>query len=490
MASVRTSLALSFAERYVLIALSFVSNILIARLLSPEQIGLFSVTLAVIGVAQVIRDFGLGSYLIQEHGLTEAHVRTAFGMSLLLGGTLFLAILIAAPGVARYYGNEAMIRTLQITSLNFLVLPFCSISLSLLRREMAFGKLMAVNFSAGIAGFIVIIALAYAGFGPDALAVGAVSKNLVTGIAAWIARGRRRPLMPSLSEWRTVLNFGGQSTAANVVTSIAMDINDLAVGKILGFGSVAMISRAQGLMNLYHRDLMAAVRNVLFPAFAQGHREGRSLESGFAYAVSVVTVIGWPFYGFVAIFPLEILRLLFGPQWDEAAPLVRWFCVAGAFAATWNLVLPLIIAVGRIDIATRTELILQPLRAAMLIGVVVYFRSLEAFAVSFAIVFAAFTPAFYLAKGKVLATDWRTLSRGLLSSAAVTLACLLPALLVALESPTTQSGAITIQKVMIAGLLTIAVWIVALRMVRHPLAVDPMFRGLMSRIPLLRSLFP
>jgi O-antigen/teichoic acid export membrane protein len=66
MTSVRRALAISFIERYALIAISLASNILIARLLSPEEIGLYSVSLAVIGIAQVLRDFGVGGYLIQE----------------------------------------------------------------------------------------------------------------------------------------------------------------------------------------------------------------------------------------------------------------------------------------------------------------------------------------------------------------------------------------------------------------------------------------
>lgn len=491
MASVRASLALSFAERYALIALSFVSNILIARLLSPEQIGLYSITLAVIGIAQVIRDFGIGNYLIQEKELSEAHIRTAYGISLLLGGTLFGMVLVAAPALARYYDNEAMILTLRITSLNFLILPFCSISLSLLRRDMAFGRVMAVNVIAAIAGFAVTVILAYAGYGPNALAIGAVSTNLATGVAAWIARGATRPLAPSLREWRTVLNFGGQSTAANVVTSIAMDINDLVVGKVLGFASVAMVSRAQGLMNLYHRDLMSAVRGVLFSAFALDHRAGRAVESKYVYAVSAVTVIGWPFYGFMSIFSLEILRLLFGSQWDSAAPLVRWFCLAGAFAACWNLVLPLTIALGRIDLATRTELVVQPLRAAILIGATLYFRSIEAFAVSFAFVFVAFTPVLYFVKQKVVPTDWAGLMNGLYASAKVTLLSLSPALLVSLLTPEpSPDDPLNLGALILGGSLTLVLWLVALRVTHHPIAYDPALRAAASRIPMARRLFP
>ena len=66
MTSVRRALALSLVERYLTLAIALGSNMVLARLLTPDQIGVYSVSLAVIGLAQALRDFGVGSYLIQE----------------------------------------------------------------------------------------------------------------------------------------------------------------------------------------------------------------------------------------------------------------------------------------------------------------------------------------------------------------------------------------------------------------------------------------
>jgi len=152
MTSVRRGLALSFAERYALIALALASNILLARLLTPEQIGIYSVSLAVIGIAQVLRDFGVGNFLIQEKNLSEAHIRTAFGISLVIGVVLFLGAFAAAPWAGRFYGEAQMVATLRISALNFVVLPFCSISLALLRRDMQFQRLLIVTLASAAAG--------------------------------------------------------------------------------------------------------------------------------------------------------------------------------------------------------------------------------------------------------------------------------------------------------------------------------------------------
>jgi O-antigen/teichoic acid export membrane protein len=476
MTSVRHALVLSFAERYALIVIALLGSILIARLLTPEEIGIYSVSLAIIGIAQALRDFGIGNFLIQEKSLSEAHIRTAFGFSLLIGGSLFIIVYCAAPLVANFYTDGRLTQTLRISAMNFLVLPFCTISLALLRREMAFKQIVTVTLMAAIVGFIVTIGLAYFGFGPNSMAIGAVVGNIATGIGAWIARTERRILLPSLSEWRALLNFGGQSILASVVTTIAMDINDLVLGKILGFAPVAMISRAQGLMNLFHRDIMTAIRGVAFPAFAKAHREGESLEGRHIASVTMVTVIAWPFYGFTALYALELMRLLFGPQWDEAAALVPLFCLAGAFIATSNLVMCAIMAVGRIDLVTKAELLFQPLRVALIVAAAMIFQSLFACATAFLIAFMLYTPVAYMFKARCIPNDYRSLLSNLWLSAKVSLAALaLPATL-AIHAGLDRSAPASLALVMSSAVCCGVGWLAALVVFKHPVAADPLFR--------------
>ena len=262
MTTVRRALALSVLERYLSVVLALGSSMVPARLLTPEQVGMYSVTLAVIGLAHVLREFGVGNYLIQQRDLNDDHVRTAFGLALVLGATLAMVIYGAAPWVGRFYNAPEMAGLMRIVALNFLVLPFCSISLSLLRRDMKFKALLYANLAAMSLGTAVTLGLAWAGNGPTSMAVGALVGNLATGFGAWWARGRPPPLRPAFSEWRTVFSFGGKASLIGITSSLSMDANDLIVGKMLGFGPVALISRAQGVINMFQREAMQAIRGV------------------------------------------------------------------------------------------------------------------------------------------------------------------------------------------------------------------------------------
>lgn len=482
MTSVRRALVLSFAERYALIAIALASNILIARLLTPEQIGLYSVSLAIIGIAQVLRDFGIGNFLIQEKNLSEAHIRTAFGISLLIGVSLFVIVYLAAPLAGNFYSNDRMVQTMRLSALNFLVLPFCAISLALLRRDMVFNQLIIVNLIAACVGSVTTVGLAYLNCGPNSMAIGAVVGNIITGIGAWIAWRDRKLLLPGLSEWQALLNFGAQNSAASVVTTISMDINDLALGKVLGFAPVAMISRAKGLMNLFHQELMGAVRNVAFPAFARTHRNGESLESYHVFSVSTVTVIAWPLYGFTALFALEIIRLMFGPQWDEAARLVPIFCLAGAVAATSNLAIPTILAIGRIDLVTKSELIFQPFRAVLIVGAAMIFKSLMACAIAFLVAFVIYTPFVYAIKEKCIPNDYHNLYMNLWISCKVTLITLAFPIVFLIHSGLGRNTPVSIITLIIIGVLSSVFWFIAVIILKHPITTDPFFRRFTSKL--------
>jgi lipopolysaccharide exporter len=474
-AGVRAALFFSFAERYALIAINLASNLLIARLLTPGEIGVYSVSLAVMSIAQVLRDFGVASYLIQEKELDDEHIRTALGVTLALGLGLAVVVGLAAPAVAGFYAEPRMRELLWVCSLNFLLLPFSTISLALLRRRMAFKALAVVNLLATAAGAVASVGLSWAGFGPLGLALGTVVVSAVTGVAAWVAQGDRRLLRPGLSRWRQLIGFGTRSSVMGIVTSVSMDINDLAVGKLMGFTPVALLSRAQGLMNLFHRDLMGAVRNVAYPAYAAAARDQRPMEPIYIDSVTHVTVVAWPFYGFVALYGLETLRLLFGPQWDAAAPLVPIFCLAGALAAMASLIGNLVIAMGGLDRLMRVELVFQPARAALVVLAAYFWREPWACATAMTLAMGLQVPLMYALKQRLLPSDWRLLRTRLLRSLAVAgLALLVPAAL----SWQAGLGRSTPMPGWLFGLAIgtcIVGWLLALPACRHPLQADPAF---------------
>lgn len=473
MANVTKSLAISLAESYIIIILQLGTFVLIARFLTPNEIGLYSVSVAVTGIVHLLRDFGVGSYLIQEKEITNERIRTAFTITLMISIFFFALFQFASPMVADFYRDERMIFVLRMLSINFLIIPFNSTTIAILRRNMGFEILIWFNLSAAVVGTTTVLMLAFLGFGYMSLVWSAIASTVTTCLAGLIYRRSEFWLRPTLKEWRRVFYFGSRVTFTNALTHIAININDLVISRVLGFSAVALLSRAQGVMNLFHRDVMSAIRNVAYPVFAQAHRQGSNLDQIHSRSVAAITAFAWPFYGFLAIYSLESLRLLFGPQWDAAAPLVPVFCLAGAIAALWSLALQAITAAGRIDLTTRAELMIQPLRILALAICALFFSTLMPYAVAFLVIYVLVLPIVYWHKQIVLPTDWVVLRAGLSASLKLTLFSLSAPLALKVVLMVNHLTIPEYVVVPLAGVLCAGGWLWAIRWFAHPVVSDP-----------------
>jgi lipopolysaccharide exporter len=246
-----------------------------------------------------------------------------------------------------------------------------------------------------------------------------------------------------------------------------------------------MISRAQGLMNLFHRDVMSAIRNVALPAYAQAHRQGEAMAAKFQHSLALVTVFAWPFYGLVSLYALEALRLLFGQQWDAAAPLVPIFCLAGAFGAVNSLVPSLLTAVNRIELLTTAELVVQPLRLGLVIAAAVFWRTTEAVGYAFLLSSLTTAPFFLWIASKGVPGVLQGMTKALAPSLAVMLAVLTPGAVHVATTGFQRTEPISLIWVIPAAAVGTVLGLVAAELVRHPLTSEPVYLRLKSRVAAL-----
>lgn len=473
--TIRRALFLSLAERYLNIVLQLILFFVLARLLTPEDIGLYSVAVALIGLAHVLRDFGVPSYLIQEVELTDARIRTAFTLMLIIALGLFSLIFLASGPAADFYRDERLKVVVQIMSCTFILIPFSSTALALLRRNMRFDALFRINIAAGVVGFVVALGMASIGYGYWSLVWSSIATTLATsGFAAWFAKGAFVH-RPTLSQWRRVVGFGSQASLAHIVTEVAMKMSDLVAGKVLGFTAVGILSRAQGVMNLVHRDLLGAVRNVAYPAFARAFREGANMEELHRKSTATAAAFAWPLYGFFSLFSLEALRVMFGHQWDAAAPLVPIFCTAGAVGILWVFSLPMLTAVGRVNLMMKAELIIQPFRIGVFIACGYVFDTIDAFAYGLLLVYIVQLFVAYGFKQAAIAFEVRPMIRALMHSAVLSLMTLAPAVLLKFMLDLHIIELSSAVAVLLGGGLTVLMWPVAVMLLKHPIQQEKYF---------------
>jgi O-antigen/teichoic acid export membrane protein len=341
MASVRTALAYSLLSSNFSFLLQFVGTLLIARLLSPAELGVFSVASVGVGLAHVLRDLGASSYIIQAKELSAALLRSVFGLSVTMGVCIAAAVFFASWPVARFYNSDELIGVMQILALNFLLTPLGSVTLACVRRDMRFREVGINRVLSASTSMVASCVLAWRGLGAEALAWGAVVGTATTAVHAQWLRPSYLPFGISFRGWVQVLGFGALSTSANMIGHLNLAAADLLLGKLAGMAPLGYFNRAGTLGRFFFNLVMQGLGPVLLPALAQKHREGGDLSQAIVRISTQFTAVAWPALSVIAVLAAPLMQVMFGPQWGASVPLVPYFCgtlaISSAFVACSSL---------------------------------------------------------------------------------------------------------------------------------------------------------
>ncbi|MET3133199.1 O-antigen/teichoic acid export membrane protein [Oxalobacteraceae bacterium GrIS 1.11] len=366
MSATRTSFLFSFAEKYTLLLLGIAGAMVMSRLLTPVEIGVYSVGAVLVGLAQVVRDFGVGQYLIQEKDLTREKIRAALATSIIVAWLLAALVLLGSPAVAGFYREPRLQLVLQLLAINFLLIPFSSMTLPYLRRQLRFSAIFAINAANSLVTFLVSVALALLGFSYLSLAWAAVAGTVAGLLVSLLVRPSALPWLPGWRGIGRIVSFGSLSTAGAVVDEVGVAAPELIIGKMIDVASVGMFSKAQGLLGVFNQAITSAVSPVIFPLFAACAREGGDVRQAYLTTISYLTALAWPFFIFLGMMALPLVNLLYGPQWNAAVPLIRIMCFSSALYSMFSMARYLFVATGHVKAQTQLDALSVPFRVALI----------------------------------------------------------------------------------------------------------------------------
>lgn len=357
--STRKSLFYSFLDRYASLAITIVSSMVIARLLTPAEIGVFSVTVVLLSFVSSIRDMGAGQYLVQERELTTERIRAVWALQLGLGFGLACVVLLASYPVALFYNEPRMRNVMVVVALNYAINPFGSLTNAWLVREMRFDSVAIMRFSSVLSGALVTTWLAWQKFGPISLALGSLTTTAVNALVAVYFRPKSFPWLPGLGEIKRVLSFGSKLTATSLVLDMATSAPELFLGKLQSLAATGLYSRAFGLVMMFYRLFVDAVVAVCLPWFARQSRERGNFVEPFLKATAYITALGWSFCLAVICLAHPIIRALYGNQWDQSVDLARLLAIGTAIYVPFSLCSTALLSSGGVNIIARTVVIVS-----------------------------------------------------------------------------------------------------------------------------------
>ena len=418
MSATRHSFLFSFAEKYTVLLLGIIATMVLSRLLTPAEVGVYSLGAVLVALAQVVRDFGVGQYLIQEKQLDAVKLRAALATSLLVAWLLAGLVLLLSEPLARFYGEPRLTLVLRLLAINFLLIPFSALTLPMLRRQLRFRAIYAINAANSVVNLLVAVLLALRGYSYMSMVWAALAGSCASLLVSLLVRPQELPWLPARHGMRAIARFGAYATGGGLVDEAGVAAPDLIIGKLIGIESLALFGKAQSVLNIFNQAITSAISPVVFPLFAarargdggQGGAEGVYLRT-----ISYVTALAWPFFLFLACMALPLVKVLYGTQWIGCVPLIRIMCLSSAVYSMFSMARYLFVATGQLHAQVRLDACAGVIKVALLLAAAPFGLVAVAWAVVLSNVLRSWLN--YGCLRRLSALDWRILARALRKSA-------------------------------------------------------------------------
>lgn len=308
-------------------ALRIGSTAVLARLLTPADFGLVAMASVITGFVEMFKDAGLSAATIQRNVITEAQVTNLFWINAGFGLAAFSIILALSPVIAWFYADQRLMWITGLTAVSSVLGGFTVQHQALLRRTMRFERLAFIEILAAIIGVAMAVSLVKAGFGYWALVWMTIGSAAATLVMTLLLSGWW-PTRPILSaNIRPLLNFGRDIVAFNMMNYFSRNADNFLIGWRWGAAELALYSRAYGLLMLPLSQVLQPIGSVNIPAMSRAQNNPVLIRSTYRGIVrQAMTIICVP-VSVLIVFSEEIVLLILGPQWVEAATIFRWLSI-------------------------------------------------------------------------------------------------------------------------------------------------------------------
>ena len=337
------------------------SLVVLARLLSPKDFGIVGMVTAFTGILNLFKDFGLSAATVQRVNVTEEQIATLFWLNILVGVILGLLVMFLAPIVVDFYHEPQLFWVTVVMATAFMFNAAGVQHSALLQREMRFTALATADIVSIVVSTAVGIAMALFGLRYWALVAAATSLPLVSTICLWTA-SRWIPGRPHMhSGIRSLLHFGSTLTAISVVMYIAYNSEKVLLGRFWGADALGIYGRAYQLSSIPTDNLNSAVGEVAFSALSRVQHDPPSFRNYFLKGYSLVLALTIPITIAVAVFAPDLISVLLGPKWAEAAPIFRLLAPTILVFALINPIGWLMFSLGMVGRSLKASLVFAPM---------------------------------------------------------------------------------------------------------------------------------
>lgn len=316
-------------QKYSTMLISFISGIILARLLMPEDYGAIGMLLIFMSLAEVFIDAGFGSALIQKKNPTQTDYSTVFYFNIVMSFILYAVLFFCAPAIADFYRMPILCKVLRVQGLILFIYAFNIIQRNQIRKNLKFKKLSKITITTSIISLIVTVLMAYLGFGVWALVAQNFVGALVPCIFFWLTMKWRPTCEYSWVSFKELFGFGFYMFLTHLFTTFSQRITGLLVGRWYNASTMGYYTKASSLSKYATLSVSGVMIQTTYPLYAAVQDDKERLINMVKRITSTLAYITVPMLGLLILVAEPLIVLLYSDRWVASVPYFQILCVGG-----------------------------------------------------------------------------------------------------------------------------------------------------------------
>lgn len=311
----------------------FAQVAVLARLLSPTDFGIVSVSNLIIAFFQIFANLGFSNSIIYKQESDRRVLSTLYFLNLLVGVVIFAVLILSTPAISAFYHEPKLERVVRLASFYFLIVYFGQLYMFLLEKELRFRSVAIIDIAGTVVGAGVTIGLAYGGYQELSLIIGSLVNQTIRTVLQ-VAFGVKFFVPAWFFNLRAVnehLRFGLYNLGDGLLGFVQSNSDNLFIGGMLGVKPLGYYTVAIQLAIYPISKLNPIILQVAYPILARMKDNTANLKQSYLKILDFVSYCNLPLLAGLFITADTIVPLLYGPGWEKTIDLVRIFVFVGVF---------------------------------------------------------------------------------------------------------------------------------------------------------------
>lgn len=346
-----------FFEQGGTAAVTLIVQVVMARMLSPEEFGVLAIMLVFVNVGNVMVQSGLNTAIIQDPDVTEDDCSTVFWMSLAVSLTIYTLVFFASPAIAAFYDMPNIVAPLRLLLLVLVINAYNSVQEAIVARNLQFNKTARATVVAGAVSGTTGIVMAATGFGIWSL----VAQQLLQQLVKCIVLAAQVPWKPravfNLHRARVLFGFGWKLLVSGIMDQGYQSLTDLIIGKVFTKRDLGFVSQGKKYPFYLGAMLDGVIQPVMLSTVAQVQSDVTLVKRLVRRALKIGTFLIVPAMTAFAVAATPIVTIVFGEKWLPSVPFLQMYCLIYALLPIDTTNLQALNGMGRSDLFLKLEVI-------------------------------------------------------------------------------------------------------------------------------------